>query len=406
MARKKRTRIRRYGNIYGRGMGSGSWQIIVAMIAGLLLFGVIGWSLYTPIHDWIARLGEERPASSSEAPAPPVVTPEQPAASVPPQSSEPPVAVPQQPEPSADNRMNGIYLPVTGVSDPSILTGFLGRASSAGLNTVVVEAKDATGAVLYRSGNELALSLGAADDHAYDAAAVAKTIRDAGLTPAARLHAFRDSLTPLQAREMAVRYYDTESLWYDNAPAQGGKAWLNPCSPEARAYLVSLASELVGKGFDIILIDSVQFPSGLGLEKAGFGVASPDRARVLEDFLAEVNKAVEDAGGRLVVCLPSEALPTGDEAADALLTASNQLIYGGNPAARMTGPTMVTLSNDPVISKQLLGRARAAGPQAEWLGLLPAYHNDGSLIDSAALLAGIDPAGYLLYNPLGNYQLQ
>lgn len=66
--KKKGTKIRRYGNIYGRGMGSGSWQIVVAMIAGVLLFGVIGWSLYTPIHSWIAGLGEERPAASSMAP--------------------------------------------------------------------------------------------------------------------------------------------------------------------------------------------------------------------------------------------------------------------------------------------------------------------------------------------------
>ena len=55
--KKKGTKSRRYGNIYGRGMGSGSWQIVVAMIAGVLLFGVIGWSLYTPIHSWIAGLG-------------------------------------------------------------------------------------------------------------------------------------------------------------------------------------------------------------------------------------------------------------------------------------------------------------------------------------------------------------
>lgn len=44
--------------------------------------------------------------------------------------------------------------------------------------------------------------------------------------------------------------------------------------------------------------------------------------------------------------------------------------------------------------------------QAKWLGLIPAYRNDGSLLGSTSLLSGIDPAGYLLYNPSGNYQLQ
>lgn len=133
---------------------------------------------------------------------------------------------------------------------------------------------------------------------------------------------------------MGVRYYDTESLWYDNDPAQGGKPWLNPCSAQVREYLVSLASELVSSGFDIILLDSVQFPSGLGLEKAGYGIANPDRAQVLDGFITQVRKTVEDAGGRLIVCLPSDALLPGDEAGDALITPNNQMIYGGNPAPR------------------------------------------------------------------------
>ena len=405
--KKKGTKIRRYGNIYGRGMGSGSWQIVVAMIAGVLLFGVIGWSLYTPIHSWIAGLGEERPAASSMAPvlsSQPQQEPDDSSSSA--QGGAAALPVLPRPEPQTEGTVNGIYLPVSALSDPSVVSGFLERASSAGLNTVVVEAKDATGTVLYASKNESARQLGAEDLAAYDAAAVAKTIRDAGFVPAARLHAFRDNLAPVYERGMGVRYYDTESLWYDNDPAQGGKPWLNPCSAQVREYLVSLASELVSSGFDIILLDSVQFPSGLGLEKAGYGIANPDRAQVLDGFITQVRKTVEDAGGRLIVCLPSDALLPGDEAGDALITLNNQMIYGGNPAPRMTGQVMVTLSNDPAVSKGILSRARTENTQAKWLGLIPAYRNDGSLLGSTSLLSGIDPAGYLLYNPSGNYQLQ
>lgn len=72
----------------------------------------------------------------------------------------------------------------------------------------------------------------------------------------------------------------------------------------------------------------------------------------------------------------------------------------------MTGQVMVTLSNDPAVSKGILSRARTENTQAKWLGLIPAYRNDGSLLGSTSLLSGIDPAGYLLYNPSGNYQLQ
>ena len=112
--KKKGTKIRRYGNIYGRGMGSGSWQIVVAMIAGVLLFGVIGWSLYTPIHNWIAGLGEERPAASSMAPvlsSQPQQKPDDSSSSA--QGGPAALPVLPQPEPRADETVNGIYLPVT-----------------------------------------------------------------------------------------------------------------------------------------------------------------------------------------------------------------------------------------------------------------------------------------------------
>lgn len=391
-------KIRRYGNIYGRGPGSGSWQIVVAMVAGVLLFGVIGWSLYAPVQNWIAQLDSGREAASRQeiSIAPPV-------------SQDPPQPSPQDPavpEGSAQRpAMEGIYLPASLLGDETLVSGFLQRASAASLNTVVVEAKDAAGTVLYRSDNALARSAGASDPSAYDAGAIAAAIREAGFVPAARLHAFRDSLAPAYAREAAVRYYDTESLWYDNDPALGGKAWLNPCSQEAQDYILSLAGELVDNGFEVLLLDSVQFPSGVALEKAGYGVENPDRAQVLADFIARVRRTVEEKGATLVVCLPADALLTGEEEADAAIAEANRMIYGGNPAPALEGPVLLTLSNDPEVSRTLLGRAGEQNPRAQWLGLLPAYRNDGSLLDCKALLSSVDPDGYLLYNPAGNYQL-
>ncbi len=401
---KKGNKIRRYGNIYGRGAGSGSWQIIVAMAAGVLLFGVIGWSLYTPLQNWIERLGEEQPSSSSQQTpsSMPVSSQEQDTSTSQPAAAEPDGT---QREPALQSRMEGIYLPVTLLGDSGVLSGFLERASAASLNTVVVEAKDATGAVLYRSSNELARSVGANDVSAYDPAAVAKTIRDAGFTPAVRLHAFRDSLAPAYAREAGVRYYDTESLWYDNDPEQGGKAWLNPCSQQAQDYILSLAGELVESGFEMVLLDSVQFPSGVALEKAGYGVENPDRAKVLSDFVDRVRRTVEEKGATLVLCLPSDALLTGEEKTDAEISEINRMIYGENPVSSLEGTVLLGLSNNLELARTLLQRAGEQNPQVRWIGLLPAYRNDGSLLDCRAILSSVNPGEYLLYNPAGNYQL-
>lgn len=407
---RKRTKIKRYGNIYGRGMGSGSWLILVAMIFGVLLFGVIGWSLYTPVHEFVMKLGEDQqpePISSSS------LTPLPESSAQPLTQQESSVAEPvEESNPSetviAEYAMRGIYLPTLQLLDETVFTNQLTNATEARINTVVVDAKDATGTVLFTSEIELAKMAGATNDTAYIAKNVAKKIKSQGLIPAARVHAFRDSTTPLNARNMAVHYYDSDIYWYDNSPSMGGKPWLNPYSQEAQQYIVSLVEELCSQGFEIILLDSVQFPSGVGLDKAGYGAdaKSLTKAEVLNQFVKKVSDAVKAKGGELIVCMQDDWIPADDETKNEFITNNNNSLYGENPTAFFTNRVTLDLPSDFSLWKSIISRAKAS---ADWIGLIPAYSADGALTDCPTLISSLADANvneYILYNPQGNYKLK
>lgn len=410
---KKGTKIKRYGNIYGRGMGAGSWPILLAMVCGVLLFGIIGWSLYTPVHEFVMKLGTEppEPAGPSAAVSAPAVSASQPPEDTPENTSQP-ESQPADPAPVHQGEgLRGLYLPQAQLLNDTVLSNMLTSAVNAQLNTVVVDAKDATGAVLFSSENALAQKAGAAADTAYSARQTAQAISAKGLVPAARIHAFRDSIAPLQERDMAVHYYDTDVFWYDNSPDLGGKPWLNPYSQGAQQYIISLASELCAQGFKIILLDSVQFPSGVGLDKAGYGAAAKTVTRdaVLTQFVNAVSAAVKAKGGELILCTQEGWAPTGDATRDAQIEFSNGRLYGGTPTGFFTPRTTLPLPADTSLWATALRNAFSAARDTGWIGFIPAFSADGTLVDCTALMASLKAAGgsdYVLFNPQGNYKLQ
>ena len=393
---KKGRKIKRYGNIYGRGLSSGSVVIIIAMVVGVLIFGFLGWVLYTPVSEFFQQLNtqDERDLqldsvqNSSQGSG---------AVSQTSGSSEPPVITPLD--------IEGFYIPISLTIDNLLRDGSVQRAKNGSLNAVLVDAKDASGVVLFNSSNNVALSSNAVSETAFSAKEMADYVHSQGMVPAARLHAFRDSTAAFMNREMAVSYYDTSTTWLDNSLELGGKPWLNPYSSEAQKYISDLSIELAENGFEIIILDSVQFPSGVGTEKAGYGNAGgKTRNEALLAFVENVSRQLEARGAQLVIAMPSGHIITGDEAKDEYVKSKNDELFGGNPALYKN--MLLTLS--PGQGEAEAKQASLMSDIAKWMYLIPAYSADGAVQDVSATVAridNIDQLGYILYNPQGNYKL-
>lgn len=388
---KKGTKIKRYGSIYER--KNGSVILALTMLAGLVIFGIAGWLLYTPVHDFIMGLGAEEQPSVDVAESSQTVSENASSTT----SSQPE----QQETVNAEKEIKAIFLTAEQLLDENALDAALKNAASSGINTVVVDGKDSSGTVLYSSSNEVAKSSGVAAASVYDAAKISAAIKKSGLSPAVRLHAFKDAAAPAADRDMAVHYYDTDIYWLDNSPELGGKMWLNPYSDKTQGYILSLIEELCSAGFETVMLDSVQFPSGVGLDKAGYGenAKTVSKSQLLNGFVKKATEAAESNGAQLLLCTDDMWLAPGAEN-------YNIAVYGGSPVQFFTDKIVVSLPDDSSVWES---RAKMImdNTQSEIIVAAKAFAEDGTPLDSGLLmeqLSSIGSDGFILYDPLGKYK--
>jgi hypothetical protein len=368
---------------------------MAAAVLAVALLACVGWGLYTPVYNFV--MGLENPFSAPFGGDPSSSVSSVPAES---ETSSLPAEVPEAPETKASLR--AVYLPPDLIGDVARLDSFLASMKNAGVNAVVVDLKDDTGALLYRSQLPEAAAAKAVSASAFDAAALSLRISGAGFTPVARVHAFRDQIMPRSKRDSAVMYMNTDWTWLDNAPDLGGKPWLNPYSQTARDYIGSLVEEIAGLGFKTVLMDSVQFPSGVGLEKAGYGsqAAVVSRQKVLVDFLASLDARLKAKDGKLMVYLPGR-----------LSEADEQNFYGGDRFAIVSQTAVVGMpAGEEIAPLAQAAVSRLSGKTA--LLLLHLYDQAGGQpLDAAQTVQRISEAlqasedGYVLYHPSGSYNL-
>lgn len=129
-------------------------------------------------------------------------------------------------------------------------------ADSSDVNALVVDVKDDTGCLLYRSAVSTARAIGAtACVRAPDAEARLDTLRAHGIYAVARIVVAKDPLLARHKPEWAIRSR-TGGLWRDRL----GIAWVDAYNDSVWVYAGQLAREAVELGFDEVQFDYVRFP--------------------------------------------------------------------------------------------------------------------------------------------------
>lgn len=354
---KKQIKIKRYGSIYGK-KPSRRTAVIKKCAGTVLILAALafaGWSLYPPVVRLFSGIGE-RIGAGDQAPLQDV--------SAAPDASAPADAEPQ-PEPEPKPALSGVYAPPAVVNDPVAFRTLIESAKQGGINAVMIDAKNAEGEVLYQSKVPMAVDGGAVVSGAYDAAAMAKRISAEGFVPVARIHAFRDAIAPRFSRDAAVGYFDTEWSWLDNSVELGGKPWLNPYSKEARDYLSAIVEELSESGFERIIVDSVQFPSGVGLDKAGYGdTGGVSKSDCLRSFLLELEASAKPSGTVVSVYF------SGPNA-----LSDNELLYGGRALSLANASAAVGMMPAAFSKDSVIGGETIADPSADYSATVRAVAN-------------------------------
>jgi hypothetical protein len=138
----------------------------------------------------------------------------------------------------------------------SRLDGLLRLADSTEVNAFVIDVKDDTGYLTYRSTVSTAIAIGAnGQRRARDAAARLVEIKRHGIRPIARIVVAKDPLLARNRPEWAIHREDG-SLWTDRK----GTHWVDAFNDSVWVYAAQLAREAAALGFEEIQYDYVRFP--------------------------------------------------------------------------------------------------------------------------------------------------
>ena len=168
---------------------------------------------------------------------------------------------------------------------------FVRMAETTELNALMVDVKDETGRVFYRSQVPTVAAVGAQAEM-FDLRQVVAIADASDLYLIARLVAFQDPIAAAAAPEMAV--WDEER----QAPfSSRGQYFLDPTDAEARAYALDLAVEVCSMGVDEIQFDYVRFPDARP-ESVVFdgGVTEEIRRDTVRSFLVEAVAVLRPMG--------------------------------------------------------------------------------------------------------------
>ena len=197
-------------------------------------------------------------------------------------------------------------LPADIAANAEKTTAYLESLDSNIYNTVVVDLKDETGILSYQSAVPLAATCGAISPDAMtleELKNLAKTIIDAGYTPAARIYTLKDDTASHASYQTSYIYEDQMDVtWLDQAAAKGGRSWLNPYMPAAKEYLVDITTEIAQAGFTRIFAAGIQYPETRFPQQMGYGPNqdSMDLTQALQSVLDSLISAGTANGAEII----------------------------------------------------------------------------------------------------------
>lgn len=152
--------------------------------------------------------------------------------------------------------VRGLYFNAWSAGSSRRMSAMVDLADQTEINTFVLDVKDATGYVSYRTGVGVARQIGADEEiRIRDVRGLLDRLRDHGVYPIARIVVFKDPLLARRRSDLSIQREDG-ALWIDHH----GDMWVDPYNREIWDYHIALAREAILLGFAEVQWDYVRFP--------------------------------------------------------------------------------------------------------------------------------------------------
>jgi hypothetical protein len=157
----------------------------------------------------------------------------------------------------APKEFRGIYLTGWSAGLKSRIDYVIALSKTAGVNAVVIDVKDYSGYVSYKTANPEVQKYSASQKMVADMPGTIKKLHQAGIYTIARVTCFQDPVLARARPDLAIHRKSDQAVWLDNK----GLAWIDPSKQGGWDYIVSIAKDAYAQGFDEVNFDYVRFPS-------------------------------------------------------------------------------------------------------------------------------------------------
>jgi hypothetical protein len=181
-------------------------------------------------------------------------------------------------------KVKALYLTGWTVGSSNKVKHYIDVAKNTEINSYVIDIKDDDGYVGYESSLPEVVDNGAWKTK-YNPDYVIKQFHSNNVHIIGRIVCFKDPIYSIKRPDLAIKNING-GLWKDNA----GRTWLNPYNKDNWAYLVNIAKEAVGKGFDEIQFDYVRFPSDGKKSDMDFKGMNKEKYQDIGEFLSYAKK--------------------------------------------------------------------------------------------------------------------
>ena len=189
--------------------------------------------------------------------------------------------------------LKALYMSQCVVGTPSFRADLVTLVDETELNAIVIDIKDYTGKIAFRTDNPILADSVSDACGARDMKDFVKTLHDKEIYVIGRVTVFQSPHHTKTHPEWAVQSASTGAPWKDHK----GLSFVDVGAKPYWEYVVALAKESYALGFDEINFDYIRFPSDGPMKDAVYtwskGKAKPD---ALEDFFAFLHTSLKDTG--------------------------------------------------------------------------------------------------------------
>ncbi len=190
-------------------------------------------------------------------------------------------------------RVRSLYMTSCYAGSPSLRSGLVQLIETTELNSIVIDIKDFTGMISFRSNDPELEKAYATHCPVGDMKEFVHELNERGIYVIGRISVFQDNFLTKKRPDLAVLRESDRVIWRDNK----GISFTDPSSVEVWDYHIKLTKESYELGFDEINFDYIRFPSDGPMGDIYFPHSKErERADVIEEFFHYLHQELKDVG--------------------------------------------------------------------------------------------------------------